>query len=131
MLLHEEQQQELSPMTEDFDGVWMRIVGLEGATFRQIRGQEFTYRVRVGVVVPGRVDQIGRDLSIAVCTALRAVHLVTTSDLIAPLRSTFKQQPDLGDAPAVGGVFEAGGHKLRPTRDTVTHSGPPFTRVFL
>ena len=44
-------------MSPDFDTVWMRIIGLEGSPFRQIRGQEFTYRIVSGAVVPSTTNR--------------------------------------------------------------------------
>ena len=39
------------------DTVWARIKALEGQTFRQIRGKEFTYSVVGSAVVPEGINQ--------------------------------------------------------------------------
>jgi len=44
-------------MGDDFGTVWQRIVRMQGATFNQIRGKEFTYRVAGGHVVPSTTNR--------------------------------------------------------------------------
>jgi hypothetical protein len=40
-----------------FDTIWARIKANEGQTFRQIRGQEFTYTVSGTTVIPSTTNQ--------------------------------------------------------------------------
>jgi hypothetical protein len=42
----------------DFDTIWNRILAHTGETFHQMRGGEFTYRVRGNSVIPDRVNQV-------------------------------------------------------------------------
>ena len=41
----------------DFSLVWKRIKALEGETFRQIRGAEFTYEIFGAALKPNRTNQ--------------------------------------------------------------------------
>ena len=45
-------------MKPGFSAVWARIEVLEGETFRQILGGEFTYVVRSGCVAPDRTNRL-------------------------------------------------------------------------
>ena len=40
-----------------FETVWSRIKAHEGERFRQIRGQEFTYRIKGAALVPSTTNQ--------------------------------------------------------------------------
>lgn len=40
-----------------FDTIWARIEANQGNTFRQIRGQEFTYSVDGAAVIPSTTNQ--------------------------------------------------------------------------
>jgi hypothetical protein len=42
----------------DITTVWTRIEGAEGEVFRQVRGQEFSYEVRSGGVVPSTTNRL-------------------------------------------------------------------------
>ena len=45
-------------MKSSFEAVWDRIHALQGETFRQIRGGEFTYTVRSGYLAPDRTNRL-------------------------------------------------------------------------
>lgn len=45
-------------MKSNFSAVWDRIGALQGETFRQMRGGEFTYEVKSGCVVPDRTNRL-------------------------------------------------------------------------
>ncbi len=40
-----------------FDAIWARIKANEGNTFRQIRGQEFTYSISGAAIIPSTTNQ--------------------------------------------------------------------------
>ena len=45
-------------MRSTFSAVWERIEALQGESFRQIRGGEFTYGVKSGSIVPDRTNRL-------------------------------------------------------------------------
>lgn len=58
-------------MKKDIDEVWNRIVANEGETFYQIRGGEFTYKVKGNLIILSRTNR-----SVAKSVFEKALELV-------------------------------------------------------